>query len=220
MPKEIDSTSMIGKRFGSYTVLAYDGYRVTSKSRQKMWLCVCDCGTERSVSQGNLKNGNSKSCGCWKADHAREWKLTHGMTGTPEYNTWKQMIKRCYNKKARNYRWYGAVGISVCDSWRTDFLAFFNHVGQKPYKAHSIDRYPNRNGNYDPGNVRWATQDQQVDNRDVVVFIEHNGMSMTATQWAKHYGISAQSIRYRYKRGLPMEEVFSVVNLKTLRRSS
>lgn len=86
------------------------------------------------------------------------------MTGSPEYSTWKNMRQRCFNPKATKFECYGGRGITVCDRWRYSFLAFYADMGPRPTLAHSIDRYPNGDGNYDPGNCRWATQLEQMAN--------------------------------------------------------
>lgn len=89
----------------------------------------------------------------------------HGAIGTPEYDIWRSMNQRCANPNVRNYDNYGGRGIRVCDRWRHDFTAFLADVGYRPSKHHSLDRYPDKNGNYEPGNVRWALPDEQAKNR-------------------------------------------------------
>lgn len=85
----------------------------------------------------------------------------HGRYGTPEWNSWHGIIQRCTNVSNKDWRHYGGRGIKVCDEWRNSFVAFFNYVGLKPSPSHSIDRFPNPAGDYEPGNVRWATKKEQ-----------------------------------------------------------
>lgn len=88
----------------------------------------------------------------------------HGLYKSKIYITWQAMKRRCHHKNAANYGRYGARGISVCKEWLESFEAFVAHVGMPPSQKHSIDRI-NNSGNYEPGNVRWATAQQQADNR-------------------------------------------------------
>ena len=90
--------------------------------------------------------------------------IRHGLSNSPEYRIWAGMKSRCYNPKHESFRHYGARGIKVCDRWLHDFLAFLQDVGSRPSPNHSLDRIEN-DGNYEPGNVRWATPAEQLINR-------------------------------------------------------
>lgn len=92
-------------------------------------------------------------------------KQPHGLTFTPEHKAWSNMLERCYLKSNISYPLYGGRGITVCEAWRSDFLAFLKHIGPRPSNLHSLDRYPDHTGNYEPGNVRWATDKEQARNR-------------------------------------------------------
>jgi hypothetical protein len=89
----------------------------------------------------------------------------HGMCGTPEYRSWERIVQRCYNQGHVSYKNYGGRGISVCEEWRKSFMAFYRDMGRKPGGL-SLDRV-NNNGNYEPGNCRWATPKQQANNRRI-----------------------------------------------------
>lgn len=165
MANYIDET---GNKYGRLTVLSKAS---KDKWSSILWLCSCTCGNAKVILGKYLRNGEVKSCGCAKADLIKAARTKHGQAGTHkgkertiEYSTWASMIRRCYNKKEDNYKYYGGRGIKVCKSWRESFEAFFNHVGIKPSSKHSIDRI-NNDGNYEPGNVRWATPKEQRTNK-------------------------------------------------------
>lgn len=127
----------------------------------------------------------------------------------PLRNTWLGMIARCYNPKHVSYRFYGAKGVRVCDRWMHSFDAFREDVGARPSTNHSLDRHPHKSGNYEPGNVRWATRIEQSNNTIRNVIIEHLGEKLTLPEWSRRLGIQAQTIRHRMKAGVPVELLFS-----------
>ena len=152
---------MTGRKCGYITVLRFSRYDSYRKAR---WVCRCICGSEFEAIGSGLRNGNTKSCGCRKSDMCREANLTHGMSNTREYETWLNMISRCEDSKRPDWNLYGGRGITICSRWRSSFEAFFSDMGPRP-KGKSLDRYPNVNGNYEPGNCRWATTKEQRSNQ-------------------------------------------------------
>lgn len=157
MSKFIDRT---GHRYGRLVVL-----RLAPTGRWGFqWLCRCDCGAVVEVATRHIGRGTN-SCGCLKFE-SRNGTHGEGLYGkrTVEYQAWRAMIARCENPKRREWKNYGGRGIAVCEEWRYDYPAFLAHVGRRPSADLSIDRWPDPDGNYEPGNVRWATRSQQARN--------------------------------------------------------
>ena len=154
---------LTGQRFGRLTVESIHGCR----NQQILWDCICDCGGRAVVTTGHLRSGHTRSCGCIQRERARELRLTHGKRGEPVYAVWSEMRRRCGASGHKDYKYYGARGIAVCQEWRESFEAFYDHVSVLPHygeKGRSLDRI-NNNKNYEPGNVRWATAAEQAQNR-------------------------------------------------------
>ena len=155
MPKFIDLTN---QRFGSWVALK----RVPNVG-PTLWMCQCDCGTKRTVQAGHLRSGASTNCGCLCVGH-----LVHGgaVGGAKKfslaYRSWRSMRARVLDKNHKDYAGYGGGGIRICERWN-DFENFVKDMGERPSLKHSIDRWPDPKGNYEPGNCRWATREQQVE---------------------------------------------------------
>jgi hypothetical protein len=122
----------------------------------------------------------------------------------PLYQLWQGMRARCSNPKHTRYSRYGGRGITVCERWN-DFLTFVDDVGPRPSLRHSIDRI-DVNGNYEPGNVRWATQREQGNNTAVNLRVTLRGEERTVAEWAAHLGVSPFTLYGRLKRGFSVEE--------------
>lgn len=159
--------NLTGLRFERLTVIHYHN---TVKGFAK-WLCQCDCGNTTIVAAANLVSGNTKSCGCYNRDIATKQETTHGHTRngknggvSPEYRAWCGMKQRCLNTQNARYSDWGGRGITICEEWCNSFEAFLAHIGPKPSSKCSLDRI-NNDGNYEPGNVRWANGHMQRINR-------------------------------------------------------
>lgn len=159
-----ESNPMHGNTYGRWTVVGLAMLEAKSGVRagrmRLACICRCCCGTQRTVSASDLKNGSSTSCGCLRQDRSSATNRTHGLSGSAEYRVWKAMKDRCLNPRSTGWRYYGARGIGVCESWAESFEAFLSDVGPRPSRRHSIDRI-DVDGHYEPSNVRWATASQQ-----------------------------------------------------------
>ncbi len=153
-----------GQRFGAWTVIG----RAPNRYRQTTWLCRCDCGVERGVVSVTLRNKQTASCGCLKNAAISAAKRTHGHAGgsgkfaSRTYRIWSAMLSRTVGKSAMGRTGYKDRGITVCDRWR-DFSNFLADMGESP-DGLSIDRI-NNDGNYEPGNCRWASDFEQAQNK-------------------------------------------------------
>jgi hypothetical protein len=154
---------MHGQHFGRLTVVRRDGQ---DNGGQAVWLCKCDCGNEKSIRGYDLRSGAVKSCGCLLRESKAPTTFIHGHLRdgkqSREYRSWMAMMRRCFNPNFVHYSRYGGLGITVCERWR-DFRNFLADMGQRP-EGKSLDRI-NSDGNYEPGNCRWATALEQRHNR-------------------------------------------------------
>lgn len=196
------STSRIDETGNVYHRLTVVESAGSTSSGDSLWMCRCECGTMTTVARSDLRKGGIKSCGCLRS-------IQGGGHGTPEYTSWKEMKRRCYNKRNREYRNYGGRGITICDRWRTSFVNFLADMGPKPFPEATIDRYPNNDGNYEPGNCRWATRLEQGHNTRKVHLLTYNGETMPLRAWARKLGITHRTLSVRIERGWPPEKVFS-----------
>ena len=135
-----------------------------ASDRHATWICKCDCGNITTVKSSYLLQGITRSCGCYNIEQIKLANTTHGKSNTSEYEIWCGMKKRCYNPNYKEFRYYGGRGITICDSWKNSFEAFYQDMDRRPSSKHSIDRV-NNDGNYEPSNCRWATIKEQNNNK-------------------------------------------------------
>lgn len=141
---------------------------------------------------------------------------THGQTDGPEYRAWCHMLSRCYNPNVCNYRNYGGRGIGVHNDWRHSFENFYNHIGPRPSKKHTLERIENNTG-YQPGNVKWATNLEQSQNRRTTTRLEFNGESLTIRQWCYKTGLSYATLKQRIKKGWSISDAITTVHRSKLK---
>lgn len=183
--------NLSGQQFGRLTVLR----EVPTDKSHRSWLCECSCGTEKVVGHTALKSGATQSCGCLRRESTTKQMTKHGASArgnwTRAYRIWAGMVARCEIKSATGYDRYGAKGVKVCDRWK-NFENFLADMGEPP-AGMSIDRIDGALG-YEPENCRWATRQQQNENRKSVRWIEFDGKRMNVAQWARHLGINKSTL--------------------------
>lgn len=196
----------VGQKYGRLTAVR----QVESKNQATRWECLCDCGKTAIVKSDNLKSGNTKSCGCLMRDQARMRcanRRTHGRSKTPEHYAWIGLKRRCVNPNNQTHKYYIDQGVTVCARWMTSFEAFLADVGLRPSPKHSLDRWPDPFGNYEPDNVRWATAEEQMHNRRDNVLVTIGGETHCVGAWEKIAGLRRETVRRRLKKGWPVERL-------------
>lgn len=190
-----------GQRFGELQVT---GIANRDKYYAARWWCVCSCGRVTAVKPHPLLTGHTVSCGC-KVGNTTNHKLKHGhnrdgagQSPTRTYRSWQGMNYRCCNRKASNYSKYGGAGITVCERWTGDngFANFLLDMGERP-AGKTLDRFPNRAGNYEPSNCRWATLEEQSQN-----------LKTTRLSLAR-----AKQIRWLHQGGLSQSEIAKIFDV-------
>lgn len=187
-----------GQRFGRLTVT-----RMANSDKQGIvrWDCLCDCGNTKRVRGSSLRTGATLSCGCYHKDELVRRLTTHAASKSREFLAWLGAKGRCYNQRNTKFEHYGGRGIKVASEWLDNFQAFLDHIGPCPSLKHTLDRWPDKNGDYAPGNVRWATCEEQNNNRRVNRYVTVRGESMTVSQAAKRFGIPRGTIMHRLRTG-------------------
>lgn len=188
----------VGRKYGMLTVL---GFSHRTDDNRCMFDCICDCGIAVTTNIYTMRQGKARSCGC-QCDQTR-----HGMVYTPEHKSWSGMIHRCNNKSHKNYDRYGGRGIAVCERWLgpSGFENFYADMGPKPTRLHSIDRI-NNDGNYEPGNCRWATMREQQGNKRNNIMLTIGGETMNVADWARKLNLPPKRIYQWVSKGVNYQE--------------
>jgi hypothetical protein len=197
--------NLAGEKFGRLTVVGRD---ILSLSRRIKWVCRCECGNIKSLYGTNLVGGLTRSCGCYCSEVSakRMSKMavgqthtkTHGYSKDPTYLSWVSLKMRCDKETRGNYKYYGGKGITYCDKWKT-FEGFLEDMGTRP-EGTTIDRIDS-NKNYCPENCRWATKQEQVNNRKKIITAMFQGQEYPLTELSKMLGLEYQLLWQRRQRG-------------------
>lgn len=190
------SIDLSNQRFGCLLVVKKSHY----KNKKVYWECLCDCGNIVYVVTSNLKCGKTQSCGCLKKKLLIQKNTTHNQRHTKLYEVWKTIKQRCLNPKNHAYHNYGGRGITICDDWKNNYTLFYQWSILNGYKEGlSIDRI-NVNGNYEPSNCRWVTNQVQANNTRSNRYITINNVTKTLAEWCRFYNISYRLVVNREKR--------------------
>jgi hypothetical protein len=211
--------SIVGQKFNRLTVFSLIGY---AQTRQAMsyWLCRCDCGNFRIIAKGKLKNGSTKSCGCYNDEIRGQASITHGMNKSPTHRRWSDMLSRATNPNVTCAKNYIGRGITACAGLKK-FENFYNLLGELPPK-HEIDRI-NNEGSYScgdceeclsknwPMNVRWVPRKINARNKRTTRWITINGETKSMAEWVEISGVKQPVAWKRLNRGWTPEESFDFV---------
>lgn len=210
MKEKFKKENYIGKTFGKLTILSFGepktilGKKGLPIVKNRTVNCSCSCGKLWTGNFSSIKLQKTKSCGCIYLESNK----THGLNKTSEYRTWCSMKERCLNLNNKDYKYYGGRGIKICDRWLNSFENFYEDMGNKPSKKHSIDRI-NVNGNYCPENCRWVTAKKQMNNTSKNTYVTYKGKTQSLPEWCDELNLNYNAIRPRFYRGkLTIEQAF------------
>jgi pentatricopeptide repeat protein len=206
MSKSVDHT---GKRFGRLVV---EGRADDKGSRNRRWVCRCDCGATHSVRGTHLVTGAISSCGCLSRDVTAARNRLHGHARRGKYSAmwmvWCAMKERCSLPTSKSWPRYGGRGIKVCDRWRDSFADFLLDMGERPTASHQLDRI-NNDGDYEPGNCRWATRPEQARNKRNTRFWTIGDETMTLPDWCRRAGLDRCMVLARLRAGADLPHALS-----------
>lgn len=203
--------NLTGEQYGRLLVES----QAPNRGRHRYWNCRCACGAYKTVEQDSLRQGATKSCGCFRDEQIRKAKTIHGATSgcsrggskPVEYSAWCAMRRRCNNPNYACFHRYGGRGIKVCKRWNV-YQNFLDDMGLRPSAEHSLDRI-NNDGDYCPENCRWATREEQSNNSSACVLLETKGGRKTISQWARENGVPPKIAHYRIASGWSPEKAVS-----------
>jgi len=190
-----------GEKFGCLTVVKPCGV-----APRNQWWFLCDCGMGVLLKANKVKSGNNWHCSRFCITK-HKYRTEKRLTDLPEYRAWRAIRGRCNSPSYTFYEYYGGRGIRVCERW-SNFADFLADIGPRPSSKHSIDRIDN-NGDYEPGNCRWATRIEQARNTRHSNRITFEGVTRSRPEWAERTGLTIECIRGRQRRGWSVHLLFS-----------
>lgn len=208
MSRFIDIT---GQKYNKLTVLSFHDI-VNKKAR---WLCRCECGNEKILYAKDVKNGNTKSCGCLL--HQKKYDEETRKKITRLQHIYYHIKQRCYDKNRVAYKYYGERGIKMCDEWLENTHNFINWAFENGYKDELTIERINVNGDYEPNNCKWITLREQGYNKTNSRLYTINGETKCLSQWCNYYHIDYFVVRGRLRRGAPIIEALTKPIDKTKR---
>lgn len=202
-----------GQSFGRLTV-------ISGSYENRKWSCRCECGQTARVAASHLKDGNTKSCGCYAQECRVVYNTKHGMTRTRTWRIWTEARRRCFDPNRKAFKDYGGRGITMCPKWANSFQQFFEDMGPCP-DGYSIERV-NNNGNYEPGNCKWIPRTDQQRNKRNLTVVDFHGERLTLRQVSERTGIPYTVLRSRRDQGwkTPIEAPVRIWKTKKNRNHS
>lgn len=199
-----------GKTFGKWVQLGDEFILPTDADNRRAYCVVqCKCGEVKVILKQTLRRKASTRCALCGNQERRDRNTKHGMYNLPEYAVWVSMVQRCTNAKSKSYRLYGGRGIRVCDRWKHSFADFISDVGRRPRGRWLLDRIDN-NGNYEPGNVRWASDAQSMRNTRRNNVVTYHGCAYVLTDLACKLGMKPITLYTRLIRGWSIEDACNI----------
>lgn len=195
-------------KFGRLTVIEKEKIVKCKTGTRVLWRCRCDCGKTSVVATSQLTSGRTQSCGCLRAERTSTATKTHGMRFTSDYHRWQGIKDRCQNPHNKRFYCYGARGIKVCEEWTSEngFINFYECVSKLPHygeKGYTLDRI-DVDGDYTPENVRWATLQEQANNKQNTRIVEIEGYSFTISELSKIMNIKHNTLYMRLWQNRPI----------------
>lgn len=200
MSRFIDIT---GKKYNKLTVLSF--YDI--KDNKSRWLCQCECGNKKILFGKDIKNGNTKSCGCLL--HQKKYNKETEKKIKRLQHIYAQMKQRCYKENNHIYKYYGGRGIIIFKEWLENSQNFYNWALQNGYNNDLTIERINVNGNYEPSNCKWITKIQQGYNKTNSKLYTISNETKCLSEWCKIYNINYFLVRRRLILGWDIEDALT-----------